>query len=32
MLVFASVADVDEDVVTRYLDLMVELGTALRAH
>ncbi len=31
MLVFASAADVDEDVVTRYLDLTVELGTALRA-
>jgi hypothetical protein len=31
MLVFASAADVDEDVVTRYLDLTVELGAALRA-
>ena len=31
MLVFASAADVDEDVVMRYLDLTVELGTALRA-
>ena len=30
MLVFASAADVDEDVVTRYLDLTVELGSALR--
>ena len=29
--VFATAADVDEDVVTRYLDLAVELGTALRA-
>ena len=30
-LVFAAAADVDEDVVTRYLDLTVELGTAQRA-
>ena len=30
VLVFASVDDVDEGIVTRYLDLTVELGTALR--
>jgi hypothetical protein len=29
-LVFRSVDDVDEDVVSDYLDLAVELGTALR--
>ncbi len=31
MLVFHAADDVDEDVVGRYLDLAVELGTALRA-
>ncbi len=31
MLVFEPAADIDVDVVTRYLDLAVELGAALRA-
>jgi hypothetical protein len=29
-LVFAAVADVDEDLVTRFLDLIVDLGAARR--
>jgi hypothetical protein len=31
MLVFRSAAEIDEDVVGRYLDLAVDLGAALRA-